>query len=324
MNSYSTEDLFQGILKNNRRILAKAISLMESTLEEDVSQSQDLMNRLLPYTGKSFRIGISGVPGVGKSTFIDSFGIMLLEKKRKLAVLAVDPSSNRSGGSILGDKTRMLSLSQRSDVFIRPSPSSGTLGGVARKTRETILLCEAAGYDTILVETVGVGQSETVVASMVDFLLVLMLPNAGDELQGIKRGIMEMGDGFVVNKSDGDQIPSANLTMNRLKTALHFLTPRTKGWNPFVLPCSSLEKNGIEEIWKHCQEFLQDSCRMENHRKSQACEWMHSLIKEGLYRKFYSHPQISRLLLEKEKQVWGNKKNPTMAALELLKDFENL
>ncbi|NUM37313.1 MAG: methylmalonyl Co-A mutase-associated GTPase MeaB [Candidatus Brocadiae bacterium] len=323
MISYSIEDIVQGILKKNRRILAKAVSLVESTLPEDIAKSQELIDRLLNYSGKSLRIGISGVPGVGKSTFIDAFGLMLLEKNRKLAVLAVDPSSSRSGGSILGDKTRMLSLSQRPDVFIRPSPSSGALGGVARKTRETILLCEAAGFDTILVETVGVGQSETTVASMVDFLLVLMLPNAGDELQGIKRGIMEMGDGFVVNKADGEQIAAANLTARRLENALHFLTPRTKGWNPFVTLCSSLEKKGMEEIEKHIQKFFLDSCRIQERRKAQDSQWMHSLIQESLYNQFYSHPKIFQLLLEKEKEIWDNKKTATKAALELLKVFEN-
>jgi LAO/AO transport system kinase len=289
-----------------------------------MAQSQEIIDYLLPYTGKSLRIGISGVPGVGKSTFIDAFGMLLLAKQRCLAVLTVDPSSTRSGGSILGDKTRMLSLCQQPDVFIRPSPSSGTLGGVARKTKETILLCEAAGYDTILVETVGVGQSETAVASMVDFLLVLMLPNAGDELQGIKRGIMEMGDGFVVNKADGEQISAAKLTIAKLQTALPFLQPRTKGWKPFILSCSSLEKKGMEEIWQNCQNFFMDSSALKNRRKQQACDWMHSLIKESLYNKFYTHPQIAELLLKKEKEVQENLKNSTTAALELLDIFEKI
>ena len=232
----------------NRRALAKAITLVESKLDTHREQAQDILNTLLPETGKSIRIGITGIPGVGKSTFIEAFGLYLISQGKKVAVLAVDPSSPIRGGSILGDKTRMEMLSREENAFIRPSPSEGALGGVAQKTRETMLLCEAAGYDVILVETVGVGQSEYEVAAMVDFFLVLMLPNAGDELQGIKRGIMELADALVINKADGESINLAQQTQTHYKSAFKLLS-HDSFWQPKVQTCSAMEKRAIDDVW---------------------------------------------------------------------------
>lgn len=316
--------------QGNRRALAKAITLVESTLESHREEAQTLLNTILPDSGKSLRIGISGVPGVGKSTFIEAFGQHLISKGKKLAVLAVDPSSPLRGGSILGDKTRMEHLSREDNAFIRPSPSAGALGGVALKTRETMLLCEAAGYDVILVETVGVGQSEYDVASMVDFFMVLMLPNAGDDLQGIKRGIMELADGLVINKSDGDHKLAAEQTKQHYQNAFHLLK-HDGFWMPPILTCSSLENSGIAEVWCMLEEYQdkskstfllnengQNRKAFEIKRSKQNSEWLKSLIHDMLERKLYQDPQVKSELPKLKNAVLENKITPYSAAQEII------
>ena len=254
MTEVSIDTYCDGILIGDRRILAKAITLVESHHVEHRKLSHRLVERLLPHTGQAIRLGITGIPGVGKSTFIESFGMMLVEQGHQVAVLAVDPSSQRSGGSILADKTRMEELSKSQQAFIRPSPSGGTLGGVARMTRESLLLCEAAGFDVVVVETVGVGQSETAVAGMVDFFLVLMLTGAGDEYQGIKKGILELADAVAVNKADGDNLARAETTRAQLETALNLLQASSANWSPLVLTCSAVTRDGLAELWKLVNE----------------------------------------------------------------------
>jgi len=311
----------EGVLDGNRLMLARTITLIESSLPSDQETVNRIIEQLLPHTGKAVRLGITGVPGAGKSTFIDSFGTLLTEKDQKVAVLAIDPSSIRSGGSVLGDKTRMLSLSVNEHAFIRPSPSGGTLGGVARKTRETMLACEAAGFDVIVVETVGVGQSETTVASMVDFFLVLMIAGAGDELQGIKKGIVEVADGIVINKADGDNVLRAERARRDYETALHLLTAGNRKWFPPVLTCSSLESAGLDEIWEmigRFQKIMQESGDLEVKRKKQALDWMRFLLDEGLRNWFYGHPEISRKLPELIGKIENQNISPTAAAIELL------
>ena len=316
--------------QGNRRTLAKAITLVESTLESHREEAQTLLNSLLPDTGKSLRIGISGVPGVGKSTFIEAFGQHLISQGKKLAVLAVDPSSPLRGGSILGDKTRMEHLSREANAFIRPSPSAGALGGVALKTRETMLLCEAAGYDVILVETVGVGQSEYDVASMVDFFMVLMLPNAGDDLQGIKRGIMELADGLVINKSDGDHKLAAQQTKQHYQNAFHLLK-HDGFWTPPILTCSSLENIGIEDVWEMLTEYqekstatiLRDEDGITNtafslKRAKQNSHWLQSLIHDMLERKLYQNLAVKNKLPELKNAVLHNKMTPYSAAQAII------
>ena len=309
------------LLNGNRRILAKTITLIESSLSCHQDSAQAILDRLLPYTGKAVRLGITGVPGVGKSSFIESLGMMLVEKGHRVAVLAVDPSSTRSGGSILADKTRMDRLCADSRAFIRPSPSSGTLGGVARKTRETMLVCEAAGFDVIIVETVGVGQSETTVSSMVDFFLVLMLAGAGDELQGIKKGVLELADAIAINKADGDNIENARKAKKDYQTALRLLRPASPNWSPPVLTCSARELTGIEEIWavvvKH-RETMTLSRELEQNRRSQALAWMWSLVEEGLKHRFNHHPEVQRQLPQLSRQVENGMLSPTAAACQLL------
>tara|TARA_R110001592_G_scaffold363375_1_gene686374 strand:+ start:18474 stop:19463 length:990 start_codon:yes stop_codon:yes gene_type:complete len=316
--------------QGNRRALAKAITLVESTLEVHREQAQDLLNSILPDTGKSLRIGISGVPGVGKSTFIEAFGQHLISQGKKLAVLAVDPSSPLRGGSILGDKTRMEYLSREANAFIRPSPSAGALGGVALKTRETMLLCEAAGYDVILVETVGVGQSEYDVASMVDFFLVLMLPNAGDDLQGIKRGIMELADGLVINKSDGEHKLAAQQTKQHYQNAFHLLK-HDGFWTPPILTCSSLENEGIEDIWDMLKQYqeksktthFQDESGQSNNafslkRAKQNSNWLKSLVHDMLERKLYQNPKVKTTLPNLKNAVLRNEITPYSAAQQII------
>jgi len=301
--------------------MAKAITLVESTHPEKLDQGQTLLEELLPDTGKSLRIGITGVPGVGKSTFIEAFGMRLIEAGHQVAVLAVDPSSPITGGSILGDKTRMQQLSSHPQAFVRPSPSSGVLGGVARKTREIMLLCEAAGYDVIIVETVGVGQSETMVASMADLFLVLMLPNAGDELQGIKKGILELADLIVINKADGDQKTLAQRAVREYRNALQLLKPTRASWKAKVLQCSALEQTGLVELWEVMQDFremLKTSGEWEEHRSHQAVRWMWSLIDEELRQSFRKHSQIQADIPRVEKAIRQGKQLPTRAARSLL------
>ncbi len=323
----------QGVLEQNRRILSRTITLVESSLPAHRELAQTIVDALLPYTGKSVRLGITGVPGVGKSTFIESLGMMLvrekthplkkikLRKAHNVAVLAVDPSSTRSGGSVLADKTRMEKLSVEERAFIRPSPSGGTLGGVARKTRETMLVCEAAGFDVIIVETVGVGQSETAVASMVDFFLVLMLAGAGDELQGIKKGVLEIADGLAVNKADGDNVEKANHAKKEYESALHFLNPSTYSWTAPVLTCSAREMSGIEGVWNMVLEYIDKlgtTGELAEKRRKQALDWMWSLVEEGLRERFRRNTEIKDLLPAITGDVERGETAATLAAARLL------
>jgi LAO/AO transport system kinase len=316
----------QGVLNSDRRLIAKTITLIESSLSAHRQLAQTIVDLLLPHSGKAIRLGITGVPGVGKSTFIESLGTMLVKKGHRVAVLAVDPSSKRSGGSVLADKTRMEKLAVEQRAFIRPSPSGGTLGGVARKTRETMILCEAAGFDIIIVETVGVGQSETAVASMVDFFLVLMIAGAGDELQGIKKGILELADAVAVNKADGDNIERAEFARKQYETALHFLAPSSPNWTPPVLTCSALEMIDIDVIWenviKHHTIFT-DTGELKANRKKQAVDWMWSLIKEGLKDRFYQNPEVKKNLPETIREVENGTVASTIAAGRLLNLLDN-
>ena len=300
-----TDVHLEPLLAGNRRALAKAITLVESTLDAHRDQAQELLEALLPHSGNSIRIGITGVPGVGKSTFIEAFGLHLIEQGKRVAVLAVDPSSPIAGGSILGDKTRMEELSRREEAFIRPTPSAGALGGVAQKTRETMLLCEAAGYDVILVETVGVGQSEYQVAGMVDFFLVLMLPGGGDELQGIKKGIMELADALVVNKADGDSEKLATLTQRQYASAMSLLR-HNPFWEPRVMTCSALAGLNIDAVWNMVLEY-QAAARAEGgfaaKRSRQNLDWMRQLINEMLLQKLSQNKKVKALLPELEAAV---------------------
>ncbi|GAA6135210.1 methylmalonyl Co-A mutase-associated GTPase MeaB [Oceaniserpentilla sp. 4NH20-0058] len=309
------------IKSGNRRALAKAITLVESKLDNHREQAQDLLNELLPATGKSIRIGITGIPGVGKSTFIEAFGLHLIAQGKKVAVLAVDPSSPLRGGSILGDKTRMELLSREQNAYIRPSPSEGALGGVAQKTRETMLLCEAAGFDVILVETIGVGQSEYEVAAMVDFFLVLMLPNAGDELQGIKRGIMELADALVINKADGESINLAKQTQQHYKNALHLLTSDSF-WQPQVKACSAIEKSGIHDVWGMISEFehqAKSNGFFEHNRAKQTQDWLDKLIQEMLTLKLKQNPKVNAQLPQLQQDVLNKQTTPYNAAQQIIK-----
>ena len=319
------QPLIDGIIQGKRKDLAKAITLLESTLPESLEKGQKLLEGVIPHSGKSLRIGITGAPGVGKSTFIEALGIFLINNGYRVAVLAIDPSSEVTGGSILGDKTRMDELSHNPNAFIRPSPSSGILGGVAKNTQEIIILCEAAGYDIVFVETVGVGQSETFVNSIVDLFLLLILPNSGDELQGIKKGILEISDLIVVNKSDGDYENQAKITQSEYKKALNFFSSRKSSWEPRILRCSALEKKGIENIWESAKEFekkLRSSGEFEEHRKIQASKWMWSQVKEGLLKNFNNNPNIKEKVFKLEKSVKSGKMMPTTAAKKLLKVWE--
>jgi LAO/AO transport system kinase len=307
-------------LAGNRRDLAKAITLIESTREVDRVQAQLLLEQLLPKTGKSIRIGVTGIPGVGKSTFIESFGMFLVKLGKKVAVLAVDPSSPIAGGSILGDKTRMELLSREENAFIRPSPSVGALGGVAHKTRETMLLCEAAGYDVIIVETVGVGQSEYEVASMVDFFLVLMMPNAGDELQGIKKGIIELADALIINKCDGESVNLAKRTQSQYQSAVNLLH-YTSFWTPRVMTCSAAEHRGIDEVWGMVVDFYYTALKeqaFDKKRARQNIEWMRRLMHEMVERRINTHPEIRQLVPQLEAQVVSGVTTPFLAATKIV------
>jgi LAO/AO transport system kinase len=317
----SIEQLAADVRAGKRRALAKAITLVESTRADHQEQAQRLLEILLPATGNAYRVGISGVPGAGKSTFIESFGLHLIGLGKTVAVLAVDPSSARSGGSILGDKTRMQQLSAAPEAFIRPSPSAGSLGGVARRTREALLVCEAAGFDVVLVETVGVGQSEFAVASMVDFFLVLMLAGAGDELQGIKRGILELADALAINKADGDNVRKATRAVAEYRNALRLFRPATEGWEPPVLAVSALESKGMDEVWAaidrhHAQ--LESCGDLERKRREQRQAWLWTMLDDGLKRHFLSRPDVKRLLPEMEAAVASASLTPTQAARRLL------
>lgn len=304
--SLNHDDLLAGILKGDLQALSSSITLLESNRSEDKEEAQKLINSCLPYAGKSVRLGITGVPGVGKSTFIESFGQVVVEKGHKLAVLAIDPSSEKSGGSILGDKTRMTNLSILENAFIRPSAAGKSLGGVARKTRESIILCEAAGYDFILIETVGVGQSETIVHSMVDFFMLLMLSGAGDELQGIKRGIMEMADALIITKADGDNKLKAQRARKEYEGAMHLFPPNENGWIPKAMTASSLENYNIEKAYNMLMDFVkhtQENQFYYQKRRSQDKYWLHETIMDMLTNEFYSSAEVSRLISSIESAV---------------------
>ncbi|QDE67422.1 methylmalonyl Co-A mutase-associated GTPase MeaB [Myxococcus xanthus] len=321
MKLLSADAYVDGVRAGDRAMLARTITLVESELPRHAVLAQEVLTRLLPATGGSRRVGISGVPGVGKSTFIDALGMHLVNAGKRVAVLAIDPSSTVSGGSILGDKTRMARLSREEAAYIRPSPSSGTLGGVARKTRETLLLCEAAGFDVVLVETVGVGQSETVVADLVDFYLVLMLAGAGDELQGIKRGILEVADMLAINKADGDNKPRAERARSELRAALHLMRP---GAEPEITTCSALEGSGIEKLWTSVDTQLGQSAAsgaMERRRKAQQVQWMWTMVQDGLRAALRAHPEVSALVPTLEADVREGRTTPTSAALRVLGAF---
>ncbi|MFA8298699.1 MAG: methylmalonyl Co-A mutase-associated GTPase MeaB [Hyphomicrobiales bacterium] len=318
------DDYVKGILEGSRTLLSKAITMIESSLPNDHKMAQMIIEKCLPHAGKSIRIGITGVPGVGKSTFIESLGNHLTSQGHKVAVLAIDPSSQRTKGSILGDKTRMETLCNNPDAFIRPSASAGSLGGVARKTRESIVLCEASGYDIILVETVGVGQSETEVHNMVDFFLLLMLSGAGDELQGIKRGIMEMADALIVNKADGDNENRAGLAKVQYQTALHLFPPTESGWSPKVDTCSAMKMDRIANVWKIISEYKElttENGYFNKRRQEQAIDIMFSSINDALETNFYNNSQIEEALEKAKEDILQNKVSSYIAAQRLLDSY---
>ena len=317
------DPLLEPLLAGDRRALAQAITLIESTRSDHRERADVLLGTLLPRTGKSVRLGITGVPGVGKSTFIERFGLSLLEQGRSLAVLAIDPSSKRGGGSILGDKTRMEELSRRPGAFIRPSPAGATLGGVARRTRETMLLVEAAGFDTVIVETVGVGQSETAVSDMVDMFIVLLLPAGGDDLQGIKRGVIELADLIVVNKADGDLLATAKRSASDYQHALRMLRSPTAGWTPEVMTASALTGDGVAEVWQVIGRFMEavGEKGVARRRADQARAWMWNEVGETLLAELRKHPGVKKLVVGLEREVEAGRATPAAAARLMLKAF---
>jgi LAO/AO transport system kinase len=323
----SIEELYYGVVINrDRSLLARAITLIESNAEQHFYQAQELLQKLLPSSGNSIRIGITGVPGAGKSTFIEAFGMYLCELGLRVAVLAVDPSSSISGGSILGDKTRMEQLSRNPRAFIRPSPSAGKLGGVHRKTRESIIVCEAAGFDVILIETVGVGQSEVIIREMVDFFMLLVLTGAGDELQGMKKGIMELADAVLVHKADGANQLKAEQTRKEYNRILHFLQPATKGWQTKAYTASSLESTGIQEIWEVIKAFEQQGKAkgvFEERRKGQKRDWIYSMITDQLQYSFFHHPDVKWRLPQLENEVMAGEMTVASAVNSLFTNFLN-
>jgi LAO/AO transport system kinase len=322
--TYSVQEYVEGILKGNITILSRAVTLIESSVREHQLLAQEIIEKCLPHSGRSVRVGFTGVPGAGKSTSIDAFGMHIIRQGRKLAVLAIDPSSERSKGSILGDKTRMEALSREKNAFIRPSPTAGSLGGVARKTCETIILCEAAGFDTVFVETVGVGQSETAVHSMVDFFLLIQLAGTGDELQGIKRGIMEMADGIVINKADGDNLERAKMAAGSFRNALHLFPPTESGWIPKVLTYSGYYATGIREVWEMINEYVdytRASGYFDRKRNDQAKYRMHESISEMLRNTFFRHPAVEAQLPVMERKVLNSEISSFVAARRILDLF---
>lgn len=320
----SVDEHVEGIRNGDRVVLGKTITLIESRKAEHNRKALEVMRRLAPYTGKAIRVGITGVPGVGKSTFVEALGTWLCGQGHQVAVLAIDPSSRISSGSIMGDKTRMERLSVMPNAFIRPSPSAGSLGGVARKTREAMLVCEAAGFDVVLIETVGVGQSETMVHSMVDCFLLLMLAGAGDQLQGIKRGIMELADVVAINKADGDNARAAQAARAEYEMALHLMKYPTPGWQPPVLTCSALTGNGIAEIWNGIDQFrvvMNASGWLQRKRREQALAWMHDAIRDSLQDHFFAHAQVAAMREDLEREVAEGSTPPLLAAQRLLETF---
>ena len=317
--------LATGVRSGNIRSLAKAITLIESRNPDHTKAAAELLDNLQPAAGNSIRVGISGVPGVGKSTFIEALGMNLLQHGHRVAILAVDPSSQLSGGSILGDKTRMEELAREQNAFIRPSPSGSTLGGVARKTRETMLLCEAAGYDIIIVETVGVGQSEITVASMVDFFLLLQLANAGDELQGIKKGVMEIADAIVINKAEGDNRPRAELARQQYANALHLLTPKSFHWQVPALLCSALHNQGVNEVWQMILDFvgtMKQHGEFKEKRRLQATDWMWAMVMDDLKDLFMRDKNVAALIEQVQTGVKQGTTAPSAASRRLLEAFK--
>jgi len=320
----TTQEYLEGIESGDRTRLAKAITLIESNSPAHFAQAQEVLKHILPRAGGSIRVGITGVPGAGKSTFIESFGTYLTSAGKKVAVMAVDPSSSVTGGSILGDKTRMEKLATDPNAFIRPSPSGGTLGGVARKTREALLVFESAGYDVVLVETVGVGQSETTVRSMVDFFLLVLVPGAGDELQGIKKGVVELADAILINKADGANLIPAQSARVEYERALHYLQPATQGWQTIALTASALTGEGIPEVWQTIQGFVQStqlSGAFQKRRRAQERDWMRALIEGHLKEEFYENPKVQELLPKLDNAVMAGEIPATMAAQQLLETF---
>lgn len=322
----NVHELVERLRCGDRRALAKAITLVESTATLHHEQATQLLELIMPHTGHSIRLGISGVPGVGKSTFIESFGNYVIDQGHSVAVLAVDPTSAVSGGSILGDKTRMETLSRNDKAFIRPSPAGKTLGGVTRRTRETMLLCEAAGFDIIFVETVGVGQSETAVAEMTDMFLLMLLPGGGDDLQGIKRGIMELADLVLVNKSDGDQKLAASRTVSDYQMAVQFLHPRSRHWKVRVQILSALKNQGVEEVWRAVEEYriaLTDAGEIESRRAAQSRAWMWSETADALLTELKENPAVNALVSDLENEVMEGKTTPAIAARKLIDTFRH-
>ncbi|BDS14358.1 methylmalonyl Co-A mutase-associated GTPase MeaB [Aureispira anguillae] len=322
----SLQDFVEGIQAGNLVVLSQAITLIESKQAKHQELAQQIIEKCLPESGRSLRIGLTGTPGVGKSTFIDSFGQVLLKEDRRLAVLAIDPSSQVTKGSILGDKTRMETLSVHPNVFIRPSAAGESLGGVARKTRESIILCEAAGFDTIIVETVGVGQSEVAVHSMVDFFLLLLLPNSGDELQGIKRGVMEMADLIAINKADGENIPAAKLAKKQCRNGLHLFPPKPSNWIATAEICSALEQQGLTKVWQHILSYQNQTSingYFQQHRQEQAQYWLEESIGEQLKNLFFKHPKIKDKFDETKDRVVAGTLSPFKAGELLMQLFLN-
>ncbi len=321
----SIEQLRNDLLSGQRKALAKAITLIESKKKEHKIDARILLESILPFSGNSIRIGISGIPGVGKSTFIEALGMFLIELGYKVAVLAIDPTSHITGGSILGDKTRMETLSRQEKAFIRPSPAGNSLGGVARKTRESIFLCEANGYNVIIVETVGVGQSEVTVASMVDFFTLMQLPNAGDELQGIKRGIMEVANAVIINKADGDNYKKALLAKKQIENAISLLKPIENNWRIPVILASAKERKGIIELWNIVNEYVKmkkSKGLFESNRKRQSKDWMWSVVIEGLKDMLFNNEHVRQVAYDMEKAVEHNLKTPSLAAENILQTFK--
>ena len=324
-NRFDAQSYVKGVLKGDRMLLSRAITVVESNLESDQALAREIIKSIMPYTGNSMRVGITGVPGVGKSTFIEAFGKHLISLGKRVAILSIDPSSQKTKGSILGDKTRMEELSTMEEAYIRPSASGESLGGVANKTGETLLLCEAAGYDVVLIETVGVGQSETAVHGMTDFFLLLMLAGAGDELQGIKKGIMEMADMVVINKADGANIPMSKIAKRQYENALHMFPSSESGWTPVVTLASAIEGEGVDTVWETIEAYKVQATKtgyFQKNRDHQQLNWMYTNINDGLKRMLYNSEEIQKTRAQLEKDIIASKISPIEAAEMILKQFK--